>query len=153
MSPDKRSPDEAKLDCFVGDWVNTGSVSPASFGPGGPVTGETSYHWDLGNRWLLYTSQLELPGLGAYEVRGGVAWNPNANRYDAYAINNVGSLLVYEGKWTDDTTLVFTLVHPQPGNAQVTYQRQPDGAIVMTSARASTDGSFEPYFVTDMARL
>ena len=152
MSPDKRSPDEAKLDCFVGDWQNSGTVFPGPFGPGGPVTGETNYHWDLGSKWLLYVSRLELPGLGTYEVRGGVTYNQHANRYDAYAINNLGSLLVYEGEWTDDTNLVFTLVRPQPGGARVTYQEQPDGAIVMTSARASTDGSFETYFETSLTR-
>ena len=152
MSPDKRSPDEARLDCFVGEWTNTGTVFPGPFGPGGPVTGRTSYRWDLGNRWLLYVSRLELPGLGAYEVRGGVTYNRQANQYDAYAINNLGSLLVYEGEWTDKTTLVFTLVHPQPDSARVTYQEQPDGAIVMTSARASANGSFETYFVTDLTR-
>jgi len=152
MGLDKRSPDETRLDCFVGEWTNTGTVFPGPFGPGGPVTGNTSYRWDLANRWLLYVSRLELPGLGSYEVRGGVTYNRQANRYDAYAINNLGSLLVYEGQWVDEATLVFTLVYPQPRSARVTYQRQPDGTTVMTSDRTSTDGSLETYFVTNLTR-
>jgi hypothetical protein len=153
MDPQSRSAEEERLVFFVGDWLNSGHVSPGPFGPGGSVSGSTSYHWDVGGKWLLYVSRLQLPGLGAYEVQGGVAFNAGAAKYDAYAINNLGNLLVYEGEWTDDATLVFSLVHPRSqGRARVVYRKLPDGAFTMTSESAPEEGDFVPYFETSFAR-
>ena len=141
-----------KLEFFVGDWRNLGTMSPGSFGPGGPVTGRTSYHWGLSGKWLLYESRLVLPGSVDYEVHGGVAFNVRAGNYDAYAINNLGNLLVYEGAWTDETTLAFTLVHPSSGGARVIYRKLADGSFRMISENASEDGEFVPYFETSFLR-
>jgi len=153
MDPQSRSAEEERLSFFVGEWINSGHVSPGPFGPGGPVTGSTSYRWDVGGKWLLYVSRLQLPGLGGYEVHGGVAFNGRAGRYDAYAINNLGNLLVYEGEWTDDATLLFALVHPRSqGRARVVYHRVPDGSFKMTSENAPEEGDFAPYFETSFAR-
>lgn len=149
MNPQSRSAEEDMLDFFVGDWSNFGHVSPGPFGPGGSTTGETSYRWDVGDKWLLYVSHLELPGLGRYEVQGGVAFNSRVGKYDAYAINNLGNLLVYEGEWTDDAALVFTLVHPKSrGSARVIYRKLSDGSFKMISESASEEGKFVPYFET-----
>jgi hypothetical protein len=149
MNSQSRPEEEKMLEFFVGDWVNSAQVSPGPFGPGGPATGETSYRWDVGGKWLLYVSRLQLPGLGGYEVHGGVAFNRQAGRYDAYAVNSLGNLLVYEGEWSDDVTLVFRLVHPQPHDqAQVVYHKLPDGWFQMTSETASDEGEFVPYFET-----
>ncbi len=153
MSPQPRSAKEKMLGFFVGDWNNSGHVLPGPFGAGGPATGHTNYHWDVGGKWLLYISRLELPALGRYEVHGGVAFNGQAGKYDAYAINNLGALLVYEGEWTDDATLVFTLVHPKShGGARVVYQKSPDGSFKMTSENETEEGKFVPYFETDFIR-
>lgn len=152
MNSHSRSMEEKKLDFFTGDWSNSGQVLPGPFGPGGPATGETSYHWDVGGKWLLYVSRLKLPGLGTYEVHGGVAFNSRAGRYDAYAVNNLGNLLVYEGEWTDDATLVFTRVHPKSTRkARVVYQKQPDGSIKMTSENAAEEGQYETHFEVSFA--
>lgn len=147
-----RSAEEERLDFFVGDWSNTGSLLPGPFGPGGPVSGETGYHWGVGGRWLLYASRFELPGMGAYEVQGGVAYDSQAGRYDAYAVNSLGNLLVYEGEWTDDDTLAFLLVHPTPGSARVVYRRLPGSGLEMLSETASEEGGFTPYFEIGFTR-
>jgi hypothetical protein len=153
MDPQSRSAEEERLEFFVGEWTNSGHVSPGPFGPGGLVTGGTSYRWDVGGKWLLYVSRLQLPGLGGYEVHGGVAFNARAGKYDAYAINNLGNLLVYEGEWTDDATLVFTLAHPQSrGRSRVVYRKLPDGSFQMTSESASEEGEFVFYYETSFAR-
>ncbi len=152
MSPQSRSTEEEMIEFFVGDWNNSGNVLPGPFGPGGPAIGETSYHWDVGGKWLLYVSRMGLPGLGEYEVHGGVAFNSQVGKYDAYAINNLGNLLVYEGEWTDDATLVFTLVHPKSSSARVIYQKLHDGSIKMLSENALEEGKFVPYFETDFFR-
>jgi predicted enzyme related to lactoylglutathione lyase len=145
------------LDVFVGDWNNAGQLFPSPSGPGGPAAGQTSYRWGVGGKWLLYTSRLNLPGLGKYVVHGGVAFHKQSGKYDAYAINTLGSLLVYEGEWTDseqheDAVLVFTLVHPPPhGRARVVYRVRPDGSFTMTSENATPQGTFAPYFECDFA--
>jgi hypothetical protein len=140
---------EETLGFLVGDWRNSGHVSPGPFGPGGPITGITSYHWDVGGKWLLYISRLELPGLGAYEVHGGVVFNSRVEKYEAYAINSLGNLMVYEGEWQDDATLVFTLVYPQSRDlARVVYRKLSDGSFKMTAENASEGGEFVPYFET-----
>jgi len=150
MNSRSRSAEEEMFGFFVGDWNNSGYVSPGPFGPGDPVTGKTSYHWDVGGKWLLYISRLELPGLGDYKVHGGVAYNDRVGKYDAYAINNLGNLLVYEGEWTDDATLVFTLIHPQSQRrARIVYRVKSDGRFQMTSENESEEGEFVPYFETD----
>ncbi|MFC2082473.1 DUF1579 family protein [Candidatus Bipolaricaulota bacterium] len=152
MDPTARSAEDRMLEIFVGEWNNTGTVSPGPFGPGGAVTGRSNYYWDVGGKWLLYVSQLELPGLGAYEVQGGVAFNSRAGKYDAYAINNLGSLLVYDGEWTDKETLIFTLVHPQAGTARVIYEKLPADSLKMISQKVAEDGNFVSYFETDFVR-
>ncbi len=153
MSLQTRSAEEGLLEFFVGDWNNSGHTPPGPFGPGGPTRGQTSYNWAVGGKWLLYISRLELPGLGSYEVHGGVAFNSRAGKYDAYAINNLGNLLVYEGEWTDSATLVFTLVYPgSRGRARVVYRKLPDGSFTMSSENASEGGEFVPYFETHFDR-
>ena len=152
MNLQSRSTEEEMLEFLIGEWNNSGHMSPGPFGPGGPVTGKTSYRWAVGGRWLLYISRLELPGLGRYEVQGGVAFNSRAAKYDAYAINSLGNLLVYEGEWTDENTLAFMLVHPPPRDrARVVYHKLPDGPFKMTSENAS-GGRFVPYFEIDYVR-
>ena len=149
MNSQTKSVEEETLEFFFGDWNNSGHVSPGPFGPGGPTTGKTSYHWDVRGRWLLYDSRLELPGAEGYEVYGGVRFNGRVGKYDAYAINSLGNLLVYEGEWTDDATLVFTLVYPKSQRrARVVYRKLPDGSFKMTAENASEEGKFLPYFET-----
>jgi hypothetical protein len=153
MNLPSRSTEEDMLEFLVGEWNNTGHVLPGPFGPGGPATGETSYHWAVGGKWLLYVSRLELPGLGRYEVHGGVTFNSRARKYDAYAINSLGNLLVYVGEWVDETTLAFMLVHPLPRDrARVVYHKLPDGSFKMTSENASVEGEFVPYFEISYVR-
>lgn len=153
MNLQSRSKEEEMLEFLVGKWNNSGHMSPGPFGPGGPAAGETSYHWAVGDKWLLYVSRLELPGLGRYEVRGGVAFNHRVGKYDAYAINSLGNLLVYEGEWRDETTLAFMLVYPPPRDrARVVYHKLSDGSFKMTSENASEEGEFVPYFEIDYVR-
>jgi hypothetical protein len=148
-----RPTEEEMLEFLTGEWNNAGHMSPGPFGPGGPATGETSYHWAVGGKWPLYISRLELPGLGHYEVHGGVAFNSRAGKYDAYAINSLGNLLVYEGVWTDQNTLIFMLVHPPPRDrARVVYHKLSDGSFKMTSENAAEEGEFVPYFEIDYLR-
>jgi len=151
MNQPMKTPEEEMLDIFEGTWKNTGHMITGSFGPGGKITGTTSYSWEIGGKWLQYTSRLELPGLGYYEVQGGVVFNHQTGKYDAYAINSFGNLMVYQGDWSDDTTLVFTLIHPAPvGSARIVYQKHPDGTIRMYSDRKIENSGFETYFETDM---
>jgi hypothetical protein len=153
MNLQPRFTEEEMLEFLIGKWNNAGHMSPGPLGPGGPVTGSTSYRWGLGGKWLLYISCLQLPGLGGYEVHGGVTFNSRAGRHDAYAINNLGNLLVYEGEWTDDATLLFSLVHPRSqGRARVVYRKLPDGSFTMTSENAPEEGDFVPYFETGFVR-
>jgi len=147
MNLQSKSVEEEMLEFFIGDWSNSGHVSPGPFGPGGPTTGKTSYHWDMRGKWLLYVSRLELLAMEGYEVHGGVAFNGRVGKYDAYVINSLGNLLVYQGEWTDDATLVFTLVYPKSQRrARVVYRKLPAGSFKMTAENASEEGKFVPYF-------
>jgi hypothetical protein len=153
MNLQSRSTEEQRLEFLLGEWQNSGHMTPGPFGPGGPATGETNYHWAVGGKWLLYVSRFELSGLGSYEVHGGVAFTSRVGKYDAYAINSLGNLLVYEGGWTDEDTLAFVLVHPPPRDrARVVYHRLPDGSFTMTSENASQEGQFVPYFEISYVR-
>jgi hypothetical protein len=108
----------------------------------------------MGGKWLVYTSRLDIPGMGEYEVRGGVAYNGQTSRYDAFAFNTLGRLIVYEGLWTDPTTLVFTQSHPPPGGrSRIVYRILSGDLIHMRSERITEGGDWEAYFDTEMARL
>ena len=154
MKQKKRLAKEERLDIFVGNWQNSGRVMPGSFGPGGKVVGTTSYGWAVGGKWLQFTSNLELPGMGKYEVQGGVVFNHQTDKYDAYAANNLGILMVYEGDWVDETTLEFLLTHPHPvGRVRIVYQILPNGSIQMNSDSLGHSGKFETYFETALVRM
>ena len=150
----ERTPAERLLDAFVGDWRNSGSVQPGRFGPGGNISGETSFRWQLHKRWLCYDSRLQLPGMGAYQVQGGVTHDDNAGMYRAWAANNVGKLLVYEGCLEDKIRLVFDQVHPpSPQRARVIYTLPGDGRLLMSSETSADGLTFTPYFETTMTRI
>jgi len=140
-----------KLDFLEGLWTNTGTVAAGAFGPGGPVSGITVYRWEIGNAWLVYKSTLKLPGLGKYEVSGGVSYDSRRSRYIAYAANSMGNLLIYDGSWESDSSLVFLQVFPEPGGlARIRYQKIDDRTIRMLSDRKTETGEFETYFETNM---
>ncbi len=144
----QHSPEEAKLNIFVGDWKNQGTVYPGRFGPGGDSTGETTYRWEVGNKWLYYDSRLHLPGMGDYEVHGGVAYDAQVGKYRAFAFNSLGILLVYTGYW-EDTRLIFDLVHPHPKKpSRVVYHTFPDNTFEMHSETSEDGINFTPYFET-----
>jgi hypothetical protein len=135
----------------VGNWQSAGQIYSGPFGPGGASTGTTTYHWELNGKWLMYTSSLNLPGLDAYEVRGGVAYNPKSQKYDAFAFNNLGALLVYDGYWEDESRLIFNRTHP-PGRSRAVYIKLPDGKIQMNSENSQDGVSYEAYFETTLSR-
>lgn len=151
---DQNNPNmKSRLDFFLGNWRNQGNLLPGNFGPGGEISGSTFFHWGVGEVWLLYTSQLDLPGLGAYEVHGGFSYSQQSGKYQAYAVNSLGNLMVYEGLWQDENTLVFTLTNPGvEGNGRVIYSRQENGSIKMRSERRVAEGDYEVYFETTMQR-
>jgi hypothetical protein len=142
----------SKLDFLIGEWQNSGKVSPGPFGPGGLCTGTTTYSWEMNKRWQLYKSFLTLPGLGAYEVRGGVSFDTKAQKYSAFAFNSMGVLLVYDGTWEDEKTLIFDLVFPNDAKnsvrSRVVYKKHSIGKIQMTSERSINDAPYEAYFET-----
>lgn len=144
-----RSPEEVKLDFLVGEWRSSDRTFPGPFGPGGTGSGKASYRWELGDKWLTYDFRTEIPGLGPYEVRGGVAYDASAGNYVAYSVNSMGKLLLYEGAWEPEEVLAFTLVHPQrKEGTRVSYTRLGDGKVRMTSERTSEAGGSEVYFET-----
>ena len=154
MSITFREPEEERLDFFVGDWQDSGQASPGPFGPGGATHGKTTYRWQVGGKWLVYTSCMTIPGMGTYEVHGGVTFISQTGQYDASAINNMGNLIAREGIWTDRTTLVFTLTHPPPaGRSRVVSRALADGAIHVSSERITENGDYEAYFQTKMTRV
>jgi len=151
MTNINKSPQVDRLDIFIGQWKNAGQVIPGPFGPGGEISGSTSYYWGVQGKWLQYISRLELPGIGKYEVQGGIAYNTQSEKYDAYAVNNMGALLVYEGEWVDETNLVFILLHPTPaGTGRICYEILPKKSIRMRSDSLAENGDFETYFKTLM---
>ena len=140
-----------KLAFLEGSWVNTGNVAAGPFGPGGAVSGSSVYRWDIGNSWLMYKSELNLPGFGAYEVSGGVSFDSKRSSYIAFAANSMGNLLIYDGSWENSSALIFLQVFPLPlGLARVRYQRTGDETVQMFSDRMSEAGDFVTYFETTM---
>lgn len=140
------------LDGFVGDWRNSGVVHRGRFGPGGEVSGETRFHWQMQGRWLCFDSRLQLPGMGAYQVQGGVTLDDDGG-YRSWAANNLGNLLVYEGRLEGGDTLFFDQVHPAGSpRARVVYVLPGDGRLLMRSEVSTNDESWTPYFETTMTR-
>jgi len=149
----QRAPEETRLDFLVGPWQAAGVVHPGRFGPGGTCTGDAEYRWDLRGKWLTYTSRLTLPGLGLYEVRGGVAYDPRAGRYRAFAFNNLGVLLAYDGAWEDDARLVFYVAYPDAREkSRIAYTRLADGSVQLVSESAADGVRYEAYFETMLTR-
>jgi hypothetical protein len=142
-----------KLDFLVGQWTSLDRTFPGPGGPGGTSQGTASYAWELGGKWLNYHFRTELPGLGPYEVQGGVAYEQETGKYRAYAVNNLGNLLIYEGSWENDQRLVFTLVYPLPQeDTRVSYTKGSSGTVRLTSERPRKGGGREIYFETVMSR-
>ncbi len=148
-----RSAQETRLDFLLGDWTSLDRTHPGPSGPGGTSEGTASYGWEVGNRWLVYDFRSELPGLGPYEVRGGVAYDETLAKYRAFAFNNLGNLLIYEGRWENDDKLVFTLVHPQRReDTRITYIKDSDDKVRIISERPAKEGGRETYFETTLSR-
>ncbi|MCY3719420.1 MAG: DUF1579 family protein [Anaerolineaceae bacterium] len=140
------------LDEFVGAWRNRGIVYPGRFGPGGDVSGETRFHWQMQGRWLCFDSRLQMPGMGEYQVQGGVTLDDDGG-YRSWAANNLGNLLVYEGRHEGGQSLIFDQVHP-PGaqRARVVYTLADDGRLLMRSENSADGSAWSVYFETVMER-
>jgi len=148
-----RPPEEAKLDFLLGEWTSSDQTHPGPQGPGGSSEGTASYRWEVGGAWLVYDFQTEIPGMGSYAVRGGVAYVPAELKYVSYAVNSGGALLLYDGAWESENTLVFTLVYPRrDADTRVSYTRRNDGTVRMTSERPAKEGGRELYFETLLSR-
>ena len=153
MTANNSRPIEAALlDFFVGNWELAGQVLPGRFGPGGATHGVTVYGWELGGTWLSFHSELSLPGLGNYEVNGGVAYDGRRHIFQSFAYNSLGILIVYDGVWEDPDTLVFTSTYPAPNQARVIYRKLPGDAILMRSEQICPSGVFETYFETTLTQ-
>ena len=140
------------LDEFVGAWHNCGVVHPGRFGPGGEISGETRFHWQMQGRWLCFDSRLQLPGMGEYQVQGGVTRNDDGS-YRSWAANNLGNLLVYNGRLEQETRLIFDQVHPVgEQRARVVYSLPGDGRLLMRSENSADGRTWSPYFETIMTR-
>lgn len=138
-----------KLKFLEGSWVNTGNVAAGLFGPGGASLGSSVYSWNINNTWLMYKSELTLPGFGIYEVRGGISFDSKKSCYIAFAANSMGNLLIYDGSWEANSRLELMQVFPLPGGlTRVRYQKSDDGTIWMFSDRKTEAGNFETYFET-----
>ena len=138
-----------KLNFLVGSWVNSGNVTAGPFGSGGAISGSSVYSWNINKTWLMYKSELNLPGFGEYEVTGGVSFDSKRSCYIAFAANSMGNLLIYDGNWEDNSSLVLMQVFPLPGGlTRVRYQKSNDSTIRMFSDRKSEAGNFETYFET-----
>ncbi len=149
----ERSQEERLLDGFVGDWRNSGGVHPGRFGPGGDISGETRFSWQLHERWLCFDSRLQLPGMGAYQMQGGVTWDAGAGLYRSWAANSLGILLVYGGRLEGETRLIFDQIHPSsPQRARVVYTLAGDGRLLMRSETSADGVSYAPNFETVMTR-
>lgn len=99
----------------------------------------------------MYKSELNLPGFGAYEVTGGVSFDSKRSCYFAFAANSMGNLLIYDGSWEINSSLVLVQVFPLPGGlTRVRYQKSDDGSVWMFSDRKSESGDFETYFKTKL---
>ena len=102
---------------------------------------------------MQYNSHLTLPAVGDYVVHGRFNYHSQTSTYQASAVNSLGLLVIYQGRWQNDETLVFTLVNPDDkGSSRVVYIKQPDGSIQMRSERLTADGDFGVYFETHMIR-
>ena len=145
MTANSPRPTEAELlDFFVGNWKLAGQVLPGRFRPGGPTQGASVYQWELGGMWLSFQSQLSLPGLGSYEVNGGVAYDGRRRIFQSFAYNSLGALIAYDGRWEDQDTLVFTSTYPAPNQSRVLYRKLPGGAILMRSEQATALAHSKP---------
>ncbi len=148
-----RSTNDTKLDFLVGEWKSSDRTYPGPGGAGGTSAGEASYRWEVGGRWLIYDFRSDLPGLGPYEVRGGVAHDSSTGKYHAYSVNSLGALLLYDGAWEGNEILVFTLVYPKhDADTRITYTKGADGTVRMTSERPAEGGGREVYFETLLSR-
>lgn len=148
-----RSPEEARLDFLLGDWRSSDRLHPGRHGPGGTSRGTASFAWRVGGRWLEYDFRTTLPGLGVYEVHGGVAHNPQSGAYRAYSVNSMGNLLLYDGEWENEDTLVFTLIYPErQEDTRISYTILSGGTVRMTSERPTGTGGREVYFETVLSR-
>jgi hypothetical protein len=148
-----RPPEEVKLDFLLGDWTSSDRTYPGPQGPGGESQGSASYRWEVGRSWLVYDFQTEIPGMGPYAVRGGAAYVPAQGKYVAYSVNSFGALLLYDGAWEAEDTLVFTLVYPRHHpDTRISYTMRPDGTVRMTSERPAEEGGRELYFETLLSR-
>lgn len=155
----ERSDDLERIDFLVGHWylhpralaIPPGS-SPAPAGV--DAAGEVHYRWHPGTLWLSFDLSATLPGVGGYELSGGVTFEPQSRAYVAYAVNNLGPRVIeYRGQWKDEATLVFDSVAGRGGKlARVQYVRRPDGNVVFSASESPDGNEYHTYFEAVLTR-
>jgi len=143
----------ARLDFLLGEWDMHNVFTASGLGPGGAGVGLARYRRALGDAWLVYDSELDIPGRGPYAVHGAVSFDSALGRYRAWAFNSLGVAIEYTGAW-EGTRLVFDAVRREAGRgARVSYEPRADGSVVLRSERERRDGTgYETYFEARLTR-
>jgi hypothetical protein len=150
-----RPPELERLEFLAGRWrlhpLPPGSPVPAP--PAGEAAGEITYRWRPGTLWLSFDLAAALPGLGPYEVSGGVSFDPGERAHVAYAVNNLAPRLIeYRGQWRDEATLVFDSVGAGERRSRVQYVRRGDGGVVFSASESPDGRAYHTYFEALLTR-
>lgn len=134
----------SKLEFLVGNWSTEDFIYPGFVGPGGTANGQVDFRWEMGNRWLAFSLETELPGHGDYQVKGRMGYNIQAGYYQTVSWNSMNKMYTYRGDWKNNNMLTYHLIHPrQRDNLWVIYEKVSDNKIHKWLERRRGNGSTE----------
>jgi Protein of unknown function (DUF1579) len=99
----KPGPEHARLEVFVGKWINEGQTVPVGDDPAAKIVTSDVYEWIPGRFAVLHTAYGRLGDLdvGGVEIIG---YDPESGKYTSHFFDSQGHItvdeLLYEdGKW------------------------------------------------------
>ena len=142
--PAQRTAEHDKLNFLVGQWNSHNVMLPGPWGAGGQSEGTMSFRWGLGEMWIVYEYEGEMPVYGLYEGLGLLTYSAPEGKYITYWFDSWGSEAgLYSGQWTEDGKTLY-LFRERRWQGQAIFERlgfapNEDGSVTFSIAM-STDG-------------
>jgi hypothetical protein len=126
-APPEPTPEQKKLQAYVGDWAAELHLKPSILGPGGTLTGHATCDW-LSGRFHVVCRSTWKGDAGEIEALAILTHDDSQKAYTVYQVASRGSTALWKGNLEGDTWTydLDSIVDGQPIKVRITEKVTPD---------------------------
>jgi hypothetical protein len=133
------SPEQKKLEFFVGKWKADMDIKATSASPGGKASGTEDCEW-FANLHIVCRAEITGPA-GLYRTMRVISYVPALKGYSQYAVDSLGYAMLSAGQVQGST---WTFTTELPGMKLRTVMKTSNDGYTTASEYAGGDGKYMP---------